>query len=324
MQERESRLAEVVDQILDSYREHGHINHLDGTNLPSRAEVSGLVDNLLALVFPGFFQAERLDQLTARYAVGQRCVQCLTDLEQMIHRVAVSQHGGSPPSGDPSESKRHSAGHALALMQQIPAIRELLSTDVRAALAGDPAATSAEEVITSYPGIKAIAVHRIAHALYRRKVPILPRMMTELVNERTGIDIHPGARIDHSFFIDHGTGVVIGETCQIGHHVKLYQGVTLGALSTDAPRVDGDDGLIQRHPTLEDYVTVYAGATILGGDTIIGRGSVIGGNVWLTKTIRSCSKVIATPPSARIQPRTAEDGPCADAESSPNEGERTQ
>ena len=190
----------------------------------------------------------------------------------------------------------------------MPQIRAVIATDVRAALDGDPAACSAAEVITSYPGVTAIAVHRIAHHLYSRSVPLIPRMMSELVHGRTGIDIHPGARIGPSFFIDHGTGVVIGETTVIGAHVKLYQGVTLGAMPVE---VSDRSRARKRHPTLEDEVTVYAGATILGGDTIIERGSTIGGNVWLTHSVPGQTTVLLDKPSLRFihrPPAKAADG----------------
>jgi serine O-acetyltransferase len=194
---------------------------------------------------------------------------------------------------------------AYALLEALPRIRSLLDTDVKAALASDPAAKGPAEVVTSYPGIKAIAVHRLAHELYRMRVPLLPRMMSELVHGRTGIDIHPGAEIGPSFFVDHGTGVVIGETCKIGARVKLYQGVTLGALSIASATAFPPDE--QRHPTLQDDVTVYAGATILGGQTVIGRGSIVGGNVWLTKSIAPHTTVVATPPSQRLVARQSEE-----------------
>jgi serine O-acetyltransferase len=170
--------------------------------------------------------------------------------------------------------------------EEMPKIRIILAKDLEAAVRGDPAAKSADEVILSYPGFQAIAVHRIAHFLWTRQVPIIPRMMSELVHSRTGIDIHPGAEIGESFFIDHGTGVVIGETTVIGKNVKLYQGVTLGALS-----VKKEEGSCKRHPTIEDDVTIYANATILGGEIVIGRGSVIGGSVWITQSVPPDSKI---------------------------------
>lgn len=190
---------------------------------------------------------------------------------------------------------------ALVLMRRIPHIRKMLEADVQAAMDGDPAAKSFDEVIFSYPCIKAIMVHRIGHELYGEGIPLLPRIMSEYAHALTGIDIHPGARIGESFFIDHGTGVVIGETTVIGNNVKIYQGVTLGALSF--PKDDRGNLLrgIKRHPTIEDRVTIYAGATVLGGDTVIGKGSTIGGNVWITRSVPPGTKVVIEPPELLIK-----------------------
>ncbi|HEY0134651.1 MAG TPA: serine O-acetyltransferase EpsC [Nannocystis sp.] len=292
MNEHERRLAQVVEGILDSYREHGNINHLDGSNLPARSEVSELLDDLISVVFPGYFNGEQLDELTSRYFVGARCARILRRMEQVMAR-ALAVDCARREAGTSDATSAHE--HALELLQAIPTIREQVASDVQAALGGDPAACSGAEIIMSYPGVAAIAVHRIAHYLYSRRVPLLPRMMSELVHSRTGIDIHPGATIGESFFIDHGTGVVIGETCRIGNRVKLYQGVTLGAHSVKAREARG-----QRHPTIEDDVTVYAGATILGGDTVIGRGSTIGGNVWLTRSVPPGTTVVLDTPSLRF------------------------
>ena len=188
-------------------------------------------------------------------------------------------------------------------LPRLPAIRSLLAEDVEAAYQGDPAARSFAEIVVSYPSIRAIAIHRIAHELQRLRVPILPRMMSEHAHDRTGIDIHPGARIGRRFFIDHGTGVVIGETTELGDDVRIYQGVTLGALS---PRHGASLRGVKRHPTIEDGVTIYAGATILGGETVIGRNSVIGGNVWLTESVAAGSRVIAEPPRPQVRQREPE------------------
>ncbi len=295
MTETEHQLAEIVERILSSYAEHGNINHLDDANLPSRAEIGQLLDDLLSVVFPGFFGADQVDELSSRYFVGDRCVRSLRTLERVISRamgVDCSREPGSLMAREDFARIR-----ALDLLEHIPEIRRLLATDVRAALDGDPAACSPPEVITSYPGVTAIAVHRLAHHLHVHGVPLIPRMMSELVHGRTGIDIHPGAVIGQAFFIDHGTGVVIGETTTIGARVKLYQGVTLGALSVDPTEANRNR---KRHPTLEDGVTVYAGATILGGETVIGRGSVIGGNVWLTHSVPAMTTVMLDKPSLRF------------------------
>lgn len=291
-------LARAIDGIMESYAEYGNINHLDGQNLPSRAEVAQLQDDLIAILFPGYFDRDQLDALTARYFVGERCARVLRGLERSVARALCEAGTATPEESPPCADEIAQRAHQLAidLIQLLPRIRGVLDTDVQAALTGDPAARSAAEVILSYPGVQAIAVHRVAHQLYQLGVPIIPRMMSELVHSRTGIDIHPGAQIGRSFFIDHGTGVVIGETSVIGERVKLYQGVTLGALSV-APDARGDD---QRHPTLEDEVTIYAGATILGGDTVIGRASVVGGNVWLTHSVPPGTTVALDNPSLRF------------------------
>ncbi len=292
-------LATAIDGIMASYAEHGNINHLDGQNLPSRAEVEQLLDDVVAILFPGYFVRDQLDELTARYFVGERCARVLRGLERSIARALCETQMTLPseerPCGE-EEVARRAHELAIALVQAIPAIRAMLDADVQAALAGDPAARSAAEVILSYPGVQAIAVHRVAHRLHWLGVPLIPRMLSELIHSRTGIDLHPGARIGRSFFIDHGTGVVVGETTVIGEHVKLYQGVTLGAHSVAADAKPQ----VQRHPTLEDHVTIYAGATILGGDTVIGRGSTIGGNVWLTRSVPPETTVVLANPSLRF------------------------
>ncbi len=303
--QRARSLAQAIEDIVASYREHGNINHLDGSNLPSRSETTELLDDLVSILFPGYFVRDQVDALTCRYFVGERCARVLRRLERMVTQALAV---GCPRDGVPpltSHEARVRKGHDLALevIAQIPKIRAILDTDVQAALSGDPAARNSSEVILAYPGIEAIAVHRTAHLLHRLQIPLLPRIMAEVVHRRTGIDIHPGAQIGPYFFIDHGTGVVIGETTQIGSHVKLYQGVTLGALSvttTDDTRCGG-----KRHPTLEDGVTIYAGATILGGDTVIGARSTIGGNVWLTRSVPPDTTVLFDRPSLRMVPGTA-------------------
>ncbi|MBL4686188.1 MAG: serine acetyltransferase [Nannocystaceae bacterium] len=292
-------LARAIDAILESYAEHGNINHMDGENLPSRAEISALLDDLVAILFPGYFTREQLDDLTARWLVGERCARVLRGLERVIGRALCDSPetgaDGQPCSNATINRRAHDL--SIELISRIPSIRAVLDTDVQAALAGDPAARSPAEVIMSYPGVLAIAVHRVAHQLYTFGVPLLPRMMAELIHGRTGIDIHPGATIGERFFIDHGTGLVIGETTVIGTSVKLYQGVTLGALSVSTSERQRDK---QRHPTIEDGVTIYAGATILGGDTRIGAGSTIGGNVWLTHSVPQQTTVLLDNPSLRF------------------------
>jgi serine O-acetyltransferase len=291
-------LASAVDALIDSYRTGGNMNHVDGSVLPSRREAKALLQELLGLLFPGYFVQEQVDDPTARYFVAERATRAARALERMIaSALVVPSATRGALEGEARASLARS--EALGLLGALPSIREVLDMDVRAALAGDPAARSSSEVILAYPGVAAIAVHRLAHHLWGRDIPLLPRMISELIHSRTGIDIHPGARIGPSFFIDHGTGVVIGETTVIGTRVKIYQGVTLGALSVSSEQRDSG---CQRHPTLEDDVTIYAGATILGGDTRIGRGSVIGGNVWLTHSVPENTTVVLDKPSLRFVP----------------------
>lgn len=294
MSDSQQQLAAIVEGILGSYEEDGNINHLDGTNMPALAEVEALMRDLLSLVFPGFFGRDHVDELTSRYFVGERCARSLRRLEATIAR-AIDCDGCTKVERD---AVAHA--HALSLLAALPSLRARLATDVGAALRGDPAARNEAEVVSSYPGVAAIAVHRLANHMWTSGVPFLPRMMSELIHSRTGIDIHPGATIGDSFFIDHGTGVVIGETTIIGEQVKLYQGVTLGALSTHGSGKAEDGSTVKRHPTLEEGVTVYAGATILGGQTVIGRGSTIGGNVWLTRSVPSETTVTLDEPSLRF------------------------
>lgn len=270
-------LADITHALLRSYERDGGINHFDGTNLPSEESVNRLCSDFMRLLFPGFFDQDPLRKDAVPAATAERISdvhrRLVTELEKCLR---FSRHA------DPAIA----AGTlAMALLGELPDIRRAVHTDVVAAYEGDPAARSIEEIILSYPCVLVISLQRIAHALYRREVPLLPRMMTEYAHERTGADIHPGAQIGSHFFIDHCTGVVIGETARIGNHVKIYQGVTLGAKSF----VTDDQGRpvkgVKRHPQLEDHVVVYPGATILGGDTVIGRNSVVGSNVWLMESM---------------------------------------
>ena len=297
--ERERSLAQAVEGVLDSYRRHGNINHIEATALPSRQRVTRLLDALMDLVFPGYFDEDNLDELLSTYVVGERCARLYQDLTAVCYRAFRVQQLECD-SEQRKDLRARADEVALALLGGLPVVRDVLATDIQAALAGDPAASSAEEVILSYPGVQAIASHRLAHELYRLGVPMLPRMMSEVTHSRTGIDIHPGASIGPGFFIDHGTGLVMGETTSIGAGVKLYQGVTLGALSVRG----GDEARgKKRHPTIEDDVTIYANATILGGETVIGKGSTIGGNVWLTHSVAPGTTVVLDAPSLLFRAR---------------------
>ncbi len=298
------KLAKTIDELVDSFHKYGGINHLDGVNLPSREAVVDIARDLLRLVFPGFYDKDPIhsDQL-AEYT-SELVSSVARRLENEIKRSLDYR-----PCDDCD--KNDLAGTAtrvtLAFLGDLPKVRAVLQTDVTAAYEGDPAAISNEEIILAYPGIEAIAVQRMAHLLYRRHVALIPRIMTEWAHNKTGIDIHPGAEIGPHFFIDHGTGVVIGETTVIGKHVKIYQGVTLGAKSFPKDEqgrvVKGN----KRHPNIEDDVTIYAGATILG-DVTIGKGSIIGGNVWLLDSVPPHTMVYSEGGQTRTKNAAADRG----------------
>lgn len=270
-------LDAIKQALLDSYRSHGGINHLDGINLPSQESVNQLASDCMHLLFPGYFEETGLTERQLPAHVEK----LLTRIDK---RLAAEIEKCLRFAKDPAPAK-HARDFTTAFLAQFPALRKIIKTDVDAAYAGDPAARSVEEIILAYPGVLAISLQRLAHLLYHLRVPLLPRMLTEYGHERTGIDIHPGAQLGAYFFIDHGTGVVIGETASVGAHVKLYQGVTLGAKSFEVDDEGRPIKGVKRHPNIGDHVTIYAHATILGGDTNVGAHSIIGSNVWLMKSI---------------------------------------
>jgi serine O-acetyltransferase len=278
------RLREITREVVASYESSAvPAEILDpDLRLPSRPVVERILQNLFAVLYPGFYGAQHLTPGNVEYHVGALLDEVAADLyEQTLLACRLEEQG---EQGAEAAVER--------FLARIPGLRRLLVLDVQATMDGDPAARSYAEIILAYPGFEAITIQRIAHELWELGVPLLPRIMTEIAHSRTGVDIHPGARIGESFFIDHGTGVVIGETAVIGKGVKIYQGVTLGALSF--PK-DARGRLVRgakRHPTLEDDVVVYAGATILGGDTVIGRGAVIGGNTWVIESVPPGEKVL--------------------------------
>lgn len=287
--DRYDELEAIIDRVTASYNGDHEIDSLETAALPNRRAVIEALDHLKPVIYMGFYATRPLTRGNLRYAISEHLHPAYEILTEQISRAVRFEAltGRATIVREPDWAE----GVVLRLFDRLPELRDLLDKDVRAAYDGDPAAQSVEEVIFSYPAIEAITTYRIAHELYKEHVPLIPRILTENAHSRTGIDIHPGATIGHSFFIDHGTGVVIGETTVIGNNVKLYQGVTLGALSF--PR-DANGALIRnrkRHPTIEDDVTIYSGATILGGDTVIGAGSVIGGNVWLVESVPRHSKV---------------------------------
>jgi serine O-acetyltransferase len=292
------QLNEATAALLDSYTGAGvKIHHLDRRPLPAHAEVISVLAALYELLFPGYAGAQGLTGTALRLHVESRMAWLYETLTEQISR-AINHGKKIEDACDVTE--QGAADCAAAFLTRLPALRATLATDVQAAYDGDPAAGCFDEIIFSYPGLYAITTYRLAHELHALRVPLIPRIMTEHAHHRTGIDIHPGTRVGARFFIDHGTGVVVGGTAQIGTNVKLYQGVTLGAFSFDK---DSSGELVRntkRHPTIEDDVVIYAGATILGGDTVIGRGSVIGGNVWLTHSVPPGTHVRQESPNLRI------------------------
>jgi serine O-acetyltransferase len=291
----EEQLPQVIDEIVATYDAISTMRHLGERALPSREVVPEILDGLKEILYPGYFGRRNFTRENIRYHIGDRIYQVYRLLAQQVYLSVI--HECRRATTECGHCQDLATTIAMEFMRRIPALRALLAEDVQAAYDGDPAAKSLDEIIFSYPGLQAITVYRVAHELYRMDVPLLPRIMTEVAHGLTGIDIHPGATVGRSFFIDHGTGVVIGETCIIGDRVKIYQGVTLGALSF--PK-DDKGRLIRgykRHPTIEDDVTIYSGATLLGGETVVGRGSTIGGNVWLTHSLPPQSVVMIEDPA---------------------------
>lgn len=285
--------------LMASYREQGGVNASDDPGLPSKSEVASLCLGTMQLLFPGYHDGGALAKLEIGQITGDRVASVSDDLRHACHAALGADEAAAAKAGDT----------VRVLFDGLAGIRAVLQTDVEAAYEGDPAARTRDEIILAYPFIEAIAIQRVAHVLYREGIPLLPRMMTEWAHSRTGIDIHPGANIGSHFFIDHGTGVVIGETCNIGAGVKLYHGVTLGARSfekDDAGRIKKGG---KRHPDVEDGVTIYPNATVLGGETVIGRDTTIGGNVFLLHSVPPNSlvyyeeaqiRVVAKAPRAEI------------------------
>jgi len=284
-------LSEEIIRDCSTDECHTHIGY---EPIPSRKAVAEIIDKVRELLFPGFFSQERVDPVSFRYAIGQASTELFDLLSEQVTRSVRHECFRFELECTNCEERGYEA--ALRLLQAIPEIRRVLAADIRATFDGDPAAKTTDEIVYSYPGLQAIAVYRVAHQLFKLDVPMLPRMMTERMHGATGIDIHPGAEIGAGFVVDHGTGVVIGETTQIGNGVRVYQGVTLGALSLPKGAGDRYRGT-KRHPTIEDDVIIYAGATILGGDTVIGARSVIGGNVWLTESVPPDTAVMIESPS---------------------------
>src|SRR4051812_47088875 len=294
-------LPELTKKILQTYTEVGSINHLGHCPLPNYDVIIACCEDLKEIIYPGFRRREGLHLGNVLYHVGD-LVETLHDrLTTQIGRALRHDAGATKFCVEDADYEALGQAKAIQFLQQLPAIRAKLALDVQAAFDGDPAVKTVDEIIFCYPGLEAITIYRLAHALHGLGVPFIPRMMTEWAHSMTGIDIHPGAAIGEYFFIDHGTGVVVGETTEIGDHVKLYQGVTLGAISFPT---DGDGNLIRghkRHPTIQDRVVIYASATILGGRTVIGHDSVVGSSVFLTKSVEPHTTVVLEAPRLRVK-----------------------
>ena len=286
-------IPKVVNDLVATCGTKDCYDHVSPIPIPSLNAVIEIIEIGRRILFPGYFTPTRIDPVGLEYYLGQEITSMFEKLATQI--TWAFRHDCFRYELDCSECTVNGREKSLQFVESLGGLRRILGTDVNAALHGDPASRSVDQIIFSYPGLFAVAVYRMAHVLFELDVPLLPRIMTEHAHHRTGIDIHPGAEIGDSFFIDHGTGVVVGETAEIGHRVRLYQGVTLGALSLPpgaGPRLQGT----KRHPTIEDDVIIYAGATILGGDTVIGTRSIVGGNVWLTESVPPDTKVVLKTP----------------------------
>jgi serine O-acetyltransferase len=297
----DSRLREAIRRVVAGAEARTLLSAIDAPPRPRSRELVEILRMLREVVYPGFHG----EAAVSRETLGDR----LADVLRQIHAKLSSEIERALLPDDPAGAAARAPELATGLIEALPAIADMVADDVRAAFDGDPAATGFDEIILAYPGVMAIFTYRVAHALHAAGVPLIPRMMTEFAHLETGVDIHPGARIGRSFFIDHGTGIVIGETTDIGNNVKLYQGVTLGALSF--PKNERGELIrgTKRHPTVEDDVVIYAGATILGGETVVGRGSVIGGSVWLTASVPPGTRVTLQGDQLKREPRVAAASP---------------
>jgi serine O-acetyltransferase len=298
------QLPRLTERVVQTYSEIGTINHLGHCPLPNYDEVVAAVEDLHEIIYPGYRRREGLHMGNITYHVGDLIDGLHDKLTTQIARALRHEERTQKQldaCAEPVDYEAKGQSMAISFLECLPRLRAVLATDVQAAFDGDPACRCLDEVIFCYPGLRAVTIYRLAHELHRLGVPLIPRMMTEWAHKETGIDIHPGAQIGNFFFIDHGTGVVIGETCEIGDHVKLYQGVTLGALSFDT---DSDGNLVRgvkRHPTLEDRVVIYANATVLGGRTVIGHHAVIGSSVWLTRSVDPFVTVVLEQPNLKMR-----------------------
>ena len=292
MSDKKSAILKVAKGLTENYASEELFMPKSGRRLPNRSVIIDIVRDLKSIIFPGYFSTDTSATVFPVYYVGHRLNDIYDRLKNQIE-IALLYHGE-----EPEEAATHADRTTCGFFEQLPEIQRLLLTDVQAGFDGDPAAKSKEEIIFSYPGLFAIYVYRLAHVLYKEEIPFIPRVMSEYAHGRTGIDINPGATIGEYFFIDHGTGVVVGETTEIGNNVKLYQGVTLGALST---RMGQQLANVKRHPTIRDNVTIYSNSTVLGGETVVGENTIIGGNTFITESIPANTKVSAKSPELVIK-----------------------
>ncbi len=298
-------LPPLVDTIMKNYQTFGGMDHLKGKEIPSKKAVIEVLEDLLTIIFPGYLGKTEITKTNVKYILGNTLntvyVKLTAEVEKSLKHICKKNELCSE-----DVCRRRAEIVVKELLEKIPEIRELLSGDMEAAYKGDPAAISIEEVILSYPYVLAITTYRVAHEMYLRGVPLIPRIMSEHVHALTGIDIHPGAKIGKNFFIDHGTGVVIGETTEIGDNVKIYQGVTLGALSFPKDEKGNIIKGRKRHPTIGNNVVIYSGATLLGAEAVIGDNVVIGGNVWITSPVPSGTKITIAPPNQKYKRENSE------------------
>ena len=292
MSDKKSAILKVAKGLTENYASEELFMPKSGRRLPNRSVIIDIVRDLKSIILPGYFSTDTSATVFPEYYVGHRLNDIYDRLKNQIE-IALLYHGE-----EPEEAATHADRTTCGFFEQLPEIQRLLLTDVQAGFDGDPAAKSKEEIIFSYPGLFAIYVYRLAHVLYKEEIPFIPRVMSEYAHGRTGIDINPGATIGEYFFIDHGTGVVVGETTEIGNNVKLYQGVTLGALST---RMGQQLANVKRHPTIRDNVTIYSNSTVLGGETVVGENTIIGGNTFITESTPANTKVSAKSPELVIK-----------------------
>ncbi|MFF5994525.1 serine O-acetyltransferase EpsC [Lysinibacillus sp. KU-BSD001] len=288
-------IAHALNEINQQY-----VDIENSIGFSGKDKIYKVLHKFQAVLFPGFYNCQPIDETRLNVEISNNLREAALDLRDILEKVMIYNQNMTESVYSEKECREQADDIVMTLINKLPTIRQLIQTDIQAAYNGDPAAVSTEEILLSYPSIIAMCIHRIAHELYKLDVKIVPRIMSEYTHQLTGIDIHPGASIGESFFIDHGTGVVIGETCTIGKNVKIYQGVTLGALSFPLDENGNPIKGIKRHPDIEDNVIIYAGATILGGETKIGHDSILGSNIWVTHSIPPYSRVYNSQPSPKI------------------------